>query len=97
MTDHDTIEDHDRGLAHDLPIMRAMMERRRALRWFAGAGTAALVAGCGGTDGTTAMASTSAVTVSYTAPKRVGADVAGVRYGARSVMVRSWNSPRIAG
>lgn len=45
---HDDIEDHDRGLAHDLKMMGAMLERRRALQWFAGAGTAALVAGCGG-------------------------------------------------
>ncbi|QNQ07707.1 intradiol ring-cleavage dioxygenase [Sphingomonas alpina] len=41
-------EDHDRGFAHDLQVMAAMVERRRALKWFAGAGTAALVAGCGG-------------------------------------------------
>ncbi|MEG3123081.1 dioxygenase family protein [Sphingomonas sp. GB1N7] len=47
--DHDHHdEDHDRGLAHDLQVMSAMVERRRALKWFAGAGTAALVAGCGG-------------------------------------------------
>ncbi|MDB5673696.1 MAG: Intradiol ring-cleavage dioxygenase, partial [Sphingomonas bacterium] len=31
-------EDHDRGLAHDLQVMAAMVERRRALKWFAGAG-----------------------------------------------------------
>lgn len=49
MHDHDHHdEDHDRGLAHDLQVMSAMVERRRALKWFAGAGTVALVAGCGG-------------------------------------------------
>lgn len=40
-------DDHDRGLSHDLPVMNAMMQRRRALRWFAGVGTVAFVAGCG--------------------------------------------------
>lgn len=55
MSDH---TDHGHSLAQDLPLMAAMMERRRALRWFAGAGTAALVAGCGGGDG-----SSDAVTV----------------------------------
>ena len=30
--------------------MSALVARRRALKWFAGAGTAALVAGCGGND-----------------------------------------------
>lgn len=51
MTDEIEIEDHDRGLAHDLAVMNRLLERRRALKWFAGAGTAALVAGCGGSDG----------------------------------------------
>lgn len=41
---------HGHGMTDDLPLMRAMMARRRALKWFAGAGTAALVAGCGGSD-----------------------------------------------
>lgn len=40
--------DHGHSLSDDLPLMRAMVARRRALKWFAGAGTAALVAGCGG-------------------------------------------------
>lgn len=44
---NDDIDDHDRGLAHDLRVMGAMLERRRALKWFAGAGTVALVGGCG--------------------------------------------------
>ncbi|GAA0663020.1 protocatechuate 3,4-dioxygenase beta subunit [Sphingomonas insulae] len=39
---------HGHGLTDDLPLLEAQMARRRALQWFAGAGTAALVAGCGG-------------------------------------------------
>ncbi|MEG3146575.1 intradiol ring-cleavage dioxygenase [Sphingomonas sp. RT2P30] len=41
-------DDHDLGLTHDLRQMAAMLERRRALKWFAGAGTAAIIAGCSG-------------------------------------------------
>jgi protocatechuate 3,4-dioxygenase beta subunit len=53
------VEDHDRGLAHDLELMaRQMRGRRKALSWFAGAGATALLAGCGG-DGSTSSASTS--------------------------------------
>lgn len=47
--DHEP-DDHDLGLAHDLTVMGAMMARRRALKWFAGVGTAAMVAGCGGSE-----------------------------------------------
>ncbi|WP_066801121.1 dioxygenase family protein [Sphingomonas soli] len=51
MYDHD--EDHDLGLAHDLKAMAALASRRRALRWFAGAGATAMVAACdsGGSSG----------------------------------------------
>ncbi|MDR6126100.1 protocatechuate 3,4-dioxygenase beta subunit [Sphingomonas sp. SORGH_AS802] len=42
--------DHAHSLADDLKVMETMMARRRALKWFAGAGTAAMVAGCGGSD-----------------------------------------------
>ena len=42
---------HGHGLAEDLPRLKALVARRRALRWSAGAGTAALVAGCGGSGG----------------------------------------------
>src|SRR3989442_5994127 len=38
------MDDHDRGLAHDLATMA---QRREALRWRAGAGAPALL-GCGG-------------------------------------------------
>ena len=54
---------HGHSMADDLPRFRALLERRRALKWFAGAGTAALIAGCGGTDGdasTTAVSSATA-------------------------------------
>ncbi len=42
---HHDIDDHDRGLAHDLQIISALASRRRALRWFAGAGGIALLGG----------------------------------------------------
>jgi protocatechuate 3,4-dioxygenase beta subunit len=50
--DHE-LEDHDRGLSHDLPTL---LSRRRALALFGGAGLAAALAGCGltgGSDGST--------------------------------------------
>jgi protocatechuate 3,4-dioxygenase beta subunit len=55
MTDHHHSDEppHGHSLAEDLHVMNALMARRRALQWFAGAGTAALVAGCGGSDGDT--------------------------------------------
>ncbi len=46
-TGHD---DHGHSLAEDMAVMRTLLARRRALKWFAGAGTVALVAGCGGSD-----------------------------------------------
>lgn len=46
--DHHDGHGHGHGLAEDLPRFDRLIERRRALKWFAGAGTAALVAGCGG-------------------------------------------------
>ncbi|WP_374297531.1 intradiol ring-cleavage dioxygenase [Sphingomonas sp.] len=62
--DHEP-EDHDLGLAHDLKVMGAMMARRRALKWFAGVGTAAVVAGCGGNEDD-AVALTSGTTATPT-------------------------------
>lgn len=57
-------DDHDHGLANDLQVMASMVERRRALQWFAGAGTAALIAGCSGgsatSDGTTVVTGSTA-------------------------------------
>jgi protocatechuate 3,4-dioxygenase beta subunit len=52
-------EDHDRGLSFDLQtISKQVMERRRALAWFGGAGLTALLAGCGGGGGTSSDSST---------------------------------------
>ncbi|MBB4154465.1 protocatechuate 3,4-dioxygenase beta subunit [Sphingomonas jinjuensis] len=49
--------DHAHSLADDLKVIETMMARRRALKWFAGAGTAAFVAGCGGSDGSSSSVS----------------------------------------
>jgi protocatechuate 3,4-dioxygenase beta subunit len=62
MMQHD--DDHDHGLTHDLARMRTMIARRSALKWFAGAGTAALIAGC--SSGTSDSDSTSVVTATPT-------------------------------
>lgn len=67
MIDHE-IEDHDRGLAHDLAVMNKVLERRRALKWFAGAGTIALMAGCGGSDDSTATTTTSSSATTTATP-----------------------------
>jgi protocatechuate 3,4-dioxygenase beta subunit len=40
--------EHDLGLAHDLQAINALASRRRALRWFAGAGAGALLTACDG-------------------------------------------------
>ena len=42
--DLDEVEEHDRGLSHDLPTL---LSRRRALALLGGAGLAAALAGCG--------------------------------------------------
>lgn len=65
--DDHIIEDHDRGLAHDLAVMARVMERRRALKWFAGAGTMALVAGCGGETDSSATTTSATPTPTPTA------------------------------
>ncbi|MDO6415841.1 intradiol ring-cleavage dioxygenase [Sphingomonas sp. BIUV-7] len=63
---HD-IEDHDRGLAHDLGVIhKKLIDRRRALAWFASAGAGAIVTGCGGGSGDTASASTAGTTATTT-------------------------------
>jgi protocatechuate 3,4-dioxygenase beta subunit len=59
LEDHE-LEDHDRGLSHDLPTL---LGRRRALAIFGGAGLAAALAACGagsGTDGATSSSSAAA-------------------------------------
>lgn len=60
--------DHGHGMAEDLPRLQALLARRRALKWFAGAGTAALVAGCGGSgsSGSDAVAVVSGTTATPT-------------------------------
>ena len=62
---HDQDHDHGHSLAEDLERMEALVARRRALKWFAGVGTAALVAACGGSDGSSS--DTVAVTTGSTA------------------------------
>ena len=56
---HDHDHDHDHGLEHDLKSIRnAMLQRRRALVWLAGAGAVPLLAcGGGGDSGSTTAAS----------------------------------------
>ena len=44
----DELEDHDLGLSHDLPTL---LNRRRALGLLSGAGLAAALAACSGSDG----------------------------------------------
>ena len=63
MRTHDQHDDHGHGLAQDLERMEALVARRRALKWFAGAGTAALVTACGsGGSGVTVVGGTSSPT-----------------------------------
>jgi protocatechuate 3,4-dioxygenase beta subunit len=70
MTDHHHRDEpeHGHSLAEDLRVMDALMARRRALQWFAGAGTAALVAGCGGSgrDASSSVAVVSGATATAT-------------------------------
>jgi hypothetical protein len=59
-------EQHDLGLAHDL----AVLQRRNALRWLAGAGGLALLggAGCGAGGDTPSTATTTTGTTTTTTP-----------------------------
>jgi protocatechuate 3,4-dioxygenase beta subunit len=63
--DVDEVEEHDRGLSHDLPTL---LSRRRALTLLGGAGLAAALAGCGitsgGDDGSAATGSAPGAAVS---------------------------------
>jgi len=64
----DDTEHHDHGLADDLRAMNALASRRRALRWFTGAGTAAVLAACdGGNGGSSATAASATPTPSPSA------------------------------
>lgn len=65
---HHDDHDHDLGLAHDLAVMERMVQRRRALKWFAGAGTLALVTGCGGSGDAETEATTTTTTIATPTP-----------------------------
>ncbi len=52
-------DDHDHGLAADLRAMTALSSRRRALCWFTGAGTAAILAACDGSGSSSSATATS--------------------------------------
>lgn len=76
---------HGHGMAEDLPRFEALIARRRALQWFAGLGTAALVSGCGGSNtddtvagigGTAAATSTPTPTTTTTITTSSGTCVA---------------------
>ncbi|VXC83651.1 dioxygenase family protein [Sphingomonas sp. 8AM] len=58
MTDHHS--SHAHSLADDLQRIDTLMARRRALKWCAGAGTVAFLAGCGGSDAESADTTTTA-------------------------------------
>ncbi|MGA1798733.1 intradiol ring-cleavage dioxygenase [Sphingomonas sp. 4RDLI-65] len=61
---------HGHSLAEDIAVIETLFARRRALKWFAGAGTVALVAGCGGSsadsDAVTTVTTTTATPTSTT-------------------------------
>ena len=67
MTDHHHEDTHGHSLAEDLGRMEALVARRRALKWFAGAGTAAFVAGCGGSGASSGSDAVDVVSGSGTA------------------------------
>lgn len=54
--------EHGHSLVEDMTMMRTLFARRRALKWFAGAGTVALLSGCGGSDSSDAVAVVTDVT-----------------------------------
>lgn len=67
-THNDThAHDHDLGLSHDLKMLEALASRRRALRWFAGAGTTAIVAACDSGSSSTGTVTTPTPTPTATA------------------------------
>ena len=59
---------HGHSLSEDLQVMETLVARRRALKWFAGAGTVALVAGCGGSDAGSGVSVVTGSTVSPATP-----------------------------
>src|SRR3954462_11157895 len=60
----DDHEEHDLGLAHDLPTL---LNRRRLLGFLGGAGAVAALAACGSSDETSASPSTATTTTGGTA------------------------------
>lgn len=74
--DHDGPHEHDLGLSHDLP---ALLNRRRALGLLTGAGLAAALAACSGSDSpggsTTSTPSPTSSSTSGTTTSTVGGEV----------------------
>ena len=72
------LEDHDKGLSHDLPVL---LNRRRALSVFGSAGLAVVLAGCGGSgssgSGATAPSATSPSATSSGARDTIPEETAG--------------------
>lgn len=63
------LDNHDLGLVHDLKAMAALASRRRALGWLAGAGGAAVLAGCdGGSSDSSAAATSSSAAAATPSP-----------------------------
>jgi protocatechuate 3,4-dioxygenase beta subunit len=68
MPAHDDHHDyHGHSLAEDLKAMEALVARRRALKWFAGASIAGIVAACGEDGGSSSTTTTSTPTPTPTA------------------------------
>ena len=98
---HDHDHDHDLGLAHDLHVMERMVQRRRALKWCAGAGTLALVAGCGSGSGeaeTDTVAATATPTPTPTpTPSPTVASRPRTARPARRWVARTWSCTPVTG
>ena len=87
--DHDELEDHDKGLSHDLP---ALVSRRRALGILGGLGLAASVAACSSDDATTSGPS-SGTSSSAAAPPGGGPPAGGPGGGGSTVAVGEGEIP----
>jgi len=84
--DHDTeIHDHDRGLAFDLSTL---MQRRQALRFFAGAGLVAL-AGCGSSKLSSSASTTGATAGSTTTGASTSASSAAATTAATTATTKA--------
>src|SRR5436853_6183789 len=59
---------HGHSLAEDLKAMEALDARRRALKWFAGASMAGIVAACGEGSGSSSTTGTTATTTPTPTP-----------------------------